>query len=135
MIEPQLAPGPRSGPFRVRIEARQRWMASARVSRRTRFEADPVCSGTETKKMMVENARGGEADYGCRPGCREKAEPTPLRNEAQLNCVSLRPELDDEVTWGAVQGQGERPLPAAPLTAPQVTHRRSYAARKKIINN
>jgi hypothetical protein len=24
-IEPQLAPGPRSGPFRVRIEARKRW--------------------------------------------------------------------------------------------------------------
>ena len=50
--------------------------------------------GTETKKMMVENARGGEAEYGCRPGCREKAEPTPLRNEAQLNCVALRSELD-----------------------------------------
>ena len=50
--------------------------------------------GTETKKMMVENARGGEAEYGCRPGCREKAEPTPLRNEAPLNCVALRSELD-----------------------------------------
>jgi hypothetical protein len=31
----------------------------------------------------------------------EKAEPTPLRNEAQLNCVSLRSELDDEVSCGA----------------------------------
>ena len=27
--------GPRSGPLRVRIEARQRWMASTRVSSRT----------------------------------------------------------------------------------------------------
>jgi hypothetical protein len=35
-------------------------VASARVSRRTWFEADPECSGTETKKMMVENARGNE---------------------------------------------------------------------------
>jgi hypothetical protein len=25
MIGPQIAPGPQSGPFRVRIEARQRW--------------------------------------------------------------------------------------------------------------
>jgi len=49
---------------------------------------------------------------------REKAEPTQLRNEAPLNCVSLRSELDDEVTCGAVKGQDERPF-RAPLTAPQ----------------
>jgi hypothetical protein len=72
------------------------------------------------EKMMVENARSGEAEYGCRPA-REKEETTPLRNEAQLNCVSLRSELDCEVTWGAVKGQDERPLSAAPLTARQVT--------------
>jgi hypothetical protein len=41
--------GPRTGPFRVRIEARLRWVASARVSRRSWFEADPECSVTETK--------------------------------------------------------------------------------------
>jgi hypothetical protein len=29
----------------------------------------------------------------------EKIEPPPLRNEAQLNCVSLCSELDDEVIW------------------------------------
>src|SRR5882762_9148278 len=50
----------------------------------------------------------------------EKAHPTPLRNEAPLNCVSLRSELDDEVTGGAVKGQDERPF-RAPLTAPPVT--------------
>ena len=50
----------------------------------------------------------------------EKAEPTPLRNEAQLNCVSLRSELDDEVSCRAVKGQDERPI-RAPLTAPQLT--------------
>ena len=53
-------------------------------------------------------------------GAGEKAEPTPLRNEAPLNCVSLRSELDCEVTCGAVKGQHERPF-RAPLTAPQVT--------------
>jgi len=46
---------------------------------------------------------------------------TPLRNEAQLNCVSLRSELDCEVTCGSVKGQDERRPSAAPLTAPQVT--------------
>jgi hypothetical protein len=46
---------------------------------------------------------------------------TPLRNEAQLNCVSLRSQLDCEVTCGAVKGQDERRPSAAPLTAPQVT--------------
>jgi hypothetical protein len=31
------------------------------------------------------------ADHGAR---KKKAKPTRLRNEAQLNCVSLRSELD-----------------------------------------
>jgi hypothetical protein len=39
-----------------------------------------------------------------------------LRDEAQLNCVSLRPLLDDEQEWGAVKGQDERCLSAPPLT-------------------
>ena len=42
-----------------------------------------------------------------------KAEPAQLRNEAPLNCVSLRSELDCEVTCGAVKGQDERPLQGA----------------------
>ena len=63
-------------------------------------------------------------------GAPEKAEPTQLRNEAPLNCVSLRSELDDEVTCGAVKGQDERRPSAAPLTAPQVTPE-LYAARKE----
>src|ERR1035437_7932033 len=62
-------------------------------------------------------------------GAPEKSQPTPLRNEAPLNCVSLRSELDCEVTCGAVKGQDERPF-RAPLTAPQVTPE-VYAARKK----
>jgi hypothetical protein len=63
-------------------------------------------------------------------GAQEKAKTTPLRNEASLNCVSLRSQLDCEVTCGAVQGQDERRPSAAPLTAPQVTPE-LYAARKK----
>ena len=54
----------------------------------------------------------------------ERAETTPLRNEAQLNCVSLRSELDDEVSCGAVKGQDERPISGA-LDSPATHHRRS----------
>jgi hypothetical protein len=32
-----------------------------------------------------------------------KGELTQLRNESQRNCVSLRSQLDDEVTCGAVR--------------------------------
>jgi hypothetical protein len=115
------------GPFRVRIEARQRWVASTRVSRSTWFEADPLmfCDRNEKDDDWECQGRSLAADEGAA----EKAEPTQLRNEAPLNCVSLRSELDDEVTCGAVKGQDERPF-RAPLTAPQVTPELD-AARKK----
>src|SRR5260370_39761510 len=70
-----------------------------------------------------------KAEFGCRRGRSRKAEPTPLRNEAPLNCVSLRSELDCEVTCGAVKGQDERPF-RAPLTAPQVTRGSMQHGRK-----
>src|ERR1700722_20543976 len=78
--------------------------------------------------------QNGEAECGCCGMPTSKLEkerkPLPLRNEAQLNCVSLRSELDCEVTCGAVKGQDESRPSAAPLTAPQVTPE-LYAARKK----
>ena len=46
---------------------------------------------------------------------------TSPRNEAPLNCVSLRSQLNCEVTRGVFKGQDERRPSAAPLTAPQVT--------------
>jgi hypothetical protein len=58
-----------------------------------------------------------------------KAEPTRLRNEAQLNRVSLRSQLDDEVTCGVVKGQDERPF-GAPLTAPQVATAGPYSTEE-----
>jgi len=81
---------------------------------------------------MVEKCppRVAETKYGgAMSMLKQKRKPLPLRNEAQLNCVSLRSELDWEVTCGAVKGQDERPF-RAPLTAPQVTPELS-AARKK----
>lgn len=70
--------------------------------------------------MMMQNSRTVRRSVDANEQARERAETTPLRNEAQLNCVSLRSQLDDEVTCGAVKGQDERPF-GAPLTAPQVT--------------
>jgi hypothetical protein len=98
-------------------------MASARV-----FQEDLVRSGcrmfcdrNEKIKMMMENARTVRRSVDAIEQARERAKTPPLRNEAQLNCVSLRSELDREVTCGAVKGQDERRPSAAPLTAPQVT--------------
>ena len=51
-----------------------------------------------------------------------KPQTLQLWNEAQLNCVSLRPPLDDEVAWRAVKGRDER-LKPAPLTALHATGR------------
>jgi hypothetical protein len=70
------------------------------------------------------------AELGCRRGFSRKAEPTQLRNEAPLNCVSLRSELDCEVSCEDVKGQDERRRSAAPLTASPLTPE-VYAARKR----
>jgi hypothetical protein len=51
---------------------------------------------------------------------KNKAQPHQLWNEAQLNCVSLRPQLDFEVAWRPVKGQDERQK-TAPLTALHAT--------------
>ena len=65
-----------------------------------------------------------EAEFGSPRECSRKVNPTPLRNEAQLNCVSLRSEFDCEVTWGAVKGQDERPLFGGALDSSPRHHRR-----------
>jgi hypothetical protein len=64
-------------------------------------------------------------------GARAKAEPPQLRNEAQLNRVSLRSELDCEVTWGAVKGQDERPFGDALDSSPS-HHRRFMQLGKEL---
>ena len=100
-------------------------MSSARV-----FQQDLVRSGSrmfcdrnknKDAEMMMENARTVRRSVDANEQARERAKTTPLRNEAQLNCVSLRSQLDCEVTGGAVKGQDERRPSAAPLTAPPVT--------------
>src|SRR5437879_7181240 len=84
--------------------------------------------------MMAENAGGVRRSLAHDESAREKQTPLTLRNEAQLNCVSLRPEFDCEVTWGAVKGQDERPLRGALDSAPS-HHRRSMQLGKELIKD
>jgi hypothetical protein len=76
--------------------------------------------------MMMENARAVRWSMAAHEDAQERTETTPLWNEAQLNCVALRSELDCEVTYGAVKGQDERPLQGA-LDSPVRHHRTSHA--------
>ena len=124
MIGPQIAPGPQSGPFRVRIEARQRWVAWARsfwVGLGSKRYHNVLQPKRRDGGGEMPSKSGGDEVCGARRILKQKRKPLPLRNEAQLNCVSLRSQLDCEVTCGAVKGQDERRHSAAPLTAPQVT--------------
>jgi hypothetical protein len=51
----------------------------------------------------------------------KKQNPNPsTKDEAQLNCVALRPPLDFEVAWRAVKGRDERQK-TAPWTALHAT--------------
>jgi len=62
----------------------------------------------------------------------KKQKPTPsTKDEAQLNCVALRPPLDFEWAWRAVKGQDERQK-TAPLTALHAPDTASSMSEKKI---
>jgi hypothetical protein len=61
----------------------------------------------------------------------QKQNPNPsTKDEAQLNCVALRPQLDYEVGWRPVKGQDERQK-TAPLTALHATGRSVVDVGKK----
>ena len=51
-----------------------------------------------------------------------KSKTLSTKDEAQLNCLALRPLLDYEAAWRAVKGRAERPN-TAPLTALHATGR------------
>jgi hypothetical protein len=74
------------------------------------------------KTMMMQNSRTVRRSVDANEQGRERAKTTPLRNEAQLNCVSLRSQFNCEVTYGAGKGQDERPLRGA-LDSPVSHHR------------
>src|SRR5713101_2908971 len=75
--------------------------------RRPEFPEDLVRSKSRmfcdrNKKTMMQNARTARRRVDAHEEARERksAKTTPLWNEAPLNCVSLRSELDCEVTCG-----------------------------------
>src|SRR6516165_2746862 len=64
----------------------------------------------------------------------KKQNPNPsTKDEAQLNCVALRPPLDFEVAWRAVKGQDKRPKNGALDSSPRhrTQHRRCRRKNKE----
>ena len=94
------------------------WVAPARISGKTLRDANQFmfCG----LRYRILRRVSGDA-LACPRD--KKQNPTPsTKDEAQLNCVALRPSLDYEVAWRAVKGQDER-LKPAPLTALHATGR------------
>jgi hypothetical protein len=92
------------------------WVAPARISAKTLTDANQ-CMFCALRYRFLRPV--GRDAYACPPDKRQN--PTPsTKDEAQLNCVALRPSLDYEVTWRAVTGRDERPK-TAPLTALHAT--------------
>ena len=124
-----------SGPFRVRIEARQPWVEPARLLDGLGTEANqPMLWGSQSGKKLVTvetgDHNGGAVGCGVRFFQKNQTKTHRLRNQAQLNCVSLRSRFDYEVARNAVKGQDERPC-GPPLTAFHATTRESVQSRKK----
>jgi len=115
---PSMHRGPRSGPFRVRIEAGQMWVAPASISAKTLRDANQFmfCG----LRYRILRRVGGDA-LACPRDKKQNPNPS-TKDEAQLNCVALRLPLDYEVVWRAVKGRDERPK-KAPLTALHTTAR------------
>jgi len=118
-----------TGPRKRPIQSADRSMATVGWRRPEFSGSDLVRSGSRmfcdrNEKMMLENARTVRRSVDANEQARERAKTTPLRNEAQLNCVSLRSQLDCEVTYGAIKGQDERCLRGV-LDNPVSHHRTS----------
>jgi hypothetical protein len=120
--------GLKSGPLRVRIEARRRGWRRAKLLRD--LESNESIYFLWIGKPMELNERGSTTEG--MENANLDARNHPLRDEAPLNCVSLRPSLDYEQGWGAVKGQDERCLSAPPLTAlqPSRTRRKEKQIRR-----
>src|ERR1700719_764178 len=111
------------------LQSADRSMATVGWRRPEFSRSDLVRSGSRmfcdrNEKMMLENARTVRRSVDANQQTRERAKTTPLRNEAQLNCVALRSQFHCEVTYGAVKGRDERPLRGA-LDSPVSHHRTS----------
>jgi hypothetical protein len=103
------------------IQSADRSMATVGWRRPEFSRSDLVRSGSRmfcdrNEKMMLENARTVRWSVDANEQARERAKTTPLRNEAQLNCVSLRSPFNCELTHGLSRVEMNAPF-GAPLTA------------------
>ena len=104
------------------------WVAPARISGKTLRDANQFmfCG----LRYRILRRVSGDA-LACPRD--KKQNPTPsTKDEAQLNCVALRPSLDYEVAWIAVKGQDERQKTAS-LTALHATLEVAAMSEKEII--
>ena len=101
------------------------WVAPARISGKTLRDANQfMFCGLRYRILTV----GGD-ELAC--ARHKKQNPNPsTKDEAQLNCVALRPSLDYEVAWRAVKGRDERQK-TAPLTASTPPDAASLTSEKK----
>jgi hypothetical protein len=88
------------------------WVAPARISGKTLRDANQFMFCGLRYRIL---RRVGRDALAC-PGNKRQNPPPSTKDEAQLNCVALRPPLDYEVAWRAVKGRDERQK-TAPLTA------------------
>src|SRR5215469_14332738 len=102
------------------------WVAPARISAKTLRDANQFMFCGLRYRIL---RRVGGGALACPRNKRQN--PTPsTKDEAQLNCVALRPSLDYEVAWRPVKGQDERQK-TAPLTALHATGCSIVDVRKK----
>src|SRR6516225_2558892 len=83
---PNMHRGPRSGPFRVRIEAGQLWVAPARISEKIGRDANQFMFCRPQSGNTLESKGGVEMRETILLGLSwiPQNETPPLRNEAQL---------------------------------------------------
>jgi len=102
------------------------WVAPARISAKTLRDANQFMFCGLRYRIL---RRVGKNALACHRNKRQN--PTlSTKDEAQLNCVALRPQLDYEVAWRPVKGQDERPK-TAPLTALHAYRTQRRRCRRK----
>jgi len=91
-----------------------------------------VVPGPFWRKVFLQNWASGKKGRTTEGDTLEEKDQTQsTKDEAQLNCVALRPSLDYEVAWRAVKGRDERQK-TAPLTALHATGCSIVDVRKKL---
>ena len=92
MIEPQLAPGP-EGPIQSADRSTATVVGVDQSFSKTWFEADPSCSVTEMKKIMMANVKGSGAWLPTSVLQKSGTHSTKERSFTELRFASFRARL------------------------------------------